>query len=262
MSQAGQQGPVASHNGNNIFLYDQTNDTTTLVSHAVSRSAAAGNNNSIQPVISSDGNFVAFTSYATDLVAGQNASSSSNVFRYSVADRDVILVSGRNGSPSVSGSGNSDSPVLSVDGSFVAFRSDAPDLIAGEGGPLGSNIFLFSGNASTPLTLVSHAASSPATRATGGSTNPVISEDGQLVAYLSTAGNLVPGQVGSGVNNVFGWDRSSGLNFLTSGTQGSSTAASSAAAFNPLISRDPVILFSVVGSLVQDQQGITLMPIR
>jgi hypothetical protein len=241
------------HAGNNIFLFNRTSQTTLLVSHGAPGSgAAAGNDNSLQPVISPDGSSVAFTSYATNLVAGQNTSPFSNVFLYRVASGTISLVSGRRGSPSVSGSGSSDSPALSVDGSIIAFRSDAPDLIAGESGPLGSNIFLFDSQpGAVPLTLVSHAAGSLTTRADGSSTEPVIDGDGQLVAYLSTAGDLVPGQSGAQVNNVFGWAPSSGKNFLASGAQGSVTVASAAPAFSPLLSRDPVLLFNVVGSLFQ-----------
>jgi hypothetical protein len=252
----GQQGPAATHGGNNIYLFDRTGGTTTLVSHAATGAADAGDNNSYQPVISADGSVVAFASYATNLADGQDPSPFSNVFLYRVADGGISLLSGVNGSPSVSGSGSSDSPVLSADGSVVAFRSDAPDLIAGQGGPAGSNIFLYDRHAAFPLTLVSHAVGQPTTRADGSSTDPVIDGEGALLAYLSTADDLVLSQSGQEANNVFGWDRSSGQNFLVSGAQGSSTVTSSASAFNPLISRDPVILFNVVGSLFQGPGSI------
>src|SRR5690348_13313342 len=87
---------------------------------------------SAAPVISADGGFVAFVSFATDLVPGQQPTSYTNVFLYHVATGAVTLVSGVNASPTSPAHGFSDSPDLNDDGSRVAFRSDAPDLVAGQ----------------------------------------------------------------------------------------------------------------------------------
>src|SRR5207247_1347470 len=117
----------------------------------------------------------------------------------------------------------SDSPTIDQHGSAVAFRSTASNLASGQSGPVGSNIFQFS-RQGNPLgiTLVSHAAGAVTTTASGDSTVPLIDGDGGLVAYLSTANNLVPGQSGGGINNVFGWARNGNFNFLASGGRDSS----------------------------------------
>jgi hypothetical protein len=256
-SQATDLVPGGTLPGSNIYLFDQAHGTNTLVSHAASSSTATPNDNSFEAVISSAANAVAFVSYATNLVPGQSSPVGvTNVFRYNVAGGGTVLVSGVNGSPTVSGNANSDSPALSGDGSFVAFRSDAGNLVTGQNGPAGSNIFLFSSAGPAPtVTLLSHAAGQPTTTAAGNSTNPFIDGDGGLVAYLSTATNLVPSQTGSGVTNVFGWVRALAVNFLASGVNGSPTAAASDPTFLPIISRDPIFLFSASGSLTSGSNG-------
>src|SRR5439155_27189760 len=79
--------------------------------------------------------------------------------------------------------------------------------------------------------------------------------DGGLVTYLSTANNLVPNQSGGGINNVFGWVRRGNFNFLASGQNGSLTVVSPFPTFLPIISRDPIILFNVTGTLLTNATG-------
>jgi hypothetical protein len=231
----------------------------TLVSHSAPLATVAPTASSTNPVISHDGNFVAFVSFATNLVPGQNGpTDTTNVFLYSRQTGAITLVSGANGSASATANSYSDSPDLNDDGSFVVFRSNAANLVPGQSGPPGSNIFLFSRQPGTSsLALVSHAAGGPTTTmAAGNSTSPVIDGDGGLVAYLSTANNLVPGQSAGGINNVFGWVRQADSNFLVSGQDGSPTVISPFPTFLPIVSRDPIILFNVSGgTLIGNTQG-------
>jgi hypothetical protein len=121
---------------NNVYLFDSSAGTNTLVSHVPSSATTSPTASSLNPVISADGSTVAFVSFATDLVPGQQAqpsgSSYTNVFVYSVASGAVSLASGHDGSATQTAGGYSDSPSLNSDGSEVAFRSDAPDLVAGQ----------------------------------------------------------------------------------------------------------------------------------
>jgi len=59
---------VAGAAGTQVYVRDRTNGTTSLVS--TSTLGAGGNGPSRRPAISADGRFVAFTSAANDLVAG------------------------------------------------------------------------------------------------------------------------------------------------------------------------------------------------
>jgi len=101
---------------------------TTTISVAADGSAANGNSSSSHHAISGDGRFVAFSSDATNLIAGGNPagqefvrdtcnSSSGNV---SGCNPSTNLVSASNGSP-IGGSGG----VISNDGHFVAFRNES-----------------------------------------------------------------------------------------------------------------------------------------
>lgn len=241
----------------NVYLFDRSTGTSTLVSHVASSATVSPQGRSSPPVLSADGNFVAFASFAADLVAGQTGpADTTNVFLYNRLTGVNTLVSGVNGSPSATGNGYSDSPALNDDGNFVAFHSTATNLVPGQSGPARSNIYLFNRLAGTaPVTLVSHARGSTLP-ADGDATTPRIDGDGMLVAYLSTSSNLVPNQSGGGVNNVFGWSRTQDMNFLASGVDGSPNVISPAPAFLPILSRDPVILFTIAGSLVTGVTGM------
>src|SRR5205823_3436071 len=90
--------------------------------------------------LSADGRFEVFTSVATDLAALSDANGDSDVF---VRDRQtgtVTLVS-INAAGTAAGNNGANSPVISADGRFVAFRSTSTDLV---GTPTNSqqNIFL------------------------------------------------------------------------------------------------------------------------
>jgi hypothetical protein len=111
----------------------------------------------------------------------------------------------------------------------------------------GSNIYEFNTAASTQ-TLVSHQASSLTTGA-GGSSEPVIDEDGHLVAYVSAAGNLIPNQSGTaGTKNVFVWLRQTGANILASGQNGSPTLTGDADSDVPLLTRYNFLGFSSIAT--------------
>src|SRR5439155_176678 len=51
-----------------VFIYDRTTGTNTLVSHIPGAPNTTGDSNSYDPTISADGRFVAFTSSASNLV--------------------------------------------------------------------------------------------------------------------------------------------------------------------------------------------------
>lgn len=246
--------------GSNVFVFDLTTQANKLVSHAFGSLSSSPNDTSFSAIISADGTAIAFVSYATDLVAGQSSGNgATNVFVYRNNGSGINkLVSGVNGSATTGGNGDSDDPVLDDDGSAISFRSDATNLVNGQNGLPGSNIFLSTvlGNTNS-VTLVSNATGSATTTADGVSTNPAINGDGSQVVYLSTASNLVPGQTGGGVNNVFGWFRAVAYNFLASGVDGSHTKPSSSPTFLPIVSRDPIILFSVSVQLIPGLGGRT-----
>lgn len=174
----------ATNGDYNIFLRDIQAGTTTLVS--VSREGGGGNGWSSSPSVSADGRYVAFESYADDLVPGDTN------FDYDVFVRDLeagttILVSkDRNGGPA-----NDDSydPAISADGHHVAFTSGATDLMPERLSDNTENVFLRDINSgSTSLISINRAGS-----ASGWSSDASVSGDGRYVAFTSFADNLVRG---------------------------------------------------------------------
>jgi len=99
-----------------------------------------------------------------------HAPDATDVFVYDILTGTNSLVSGLRGSTFFVADNYSDSPSISTDGSAIAFHSTAPNLVTGQSGPAGSNIFLFSTQSGSPsITLVSHAAGSPNRTASGNS---------------------------------------------------------------------------------------------
>jgi hypothetical protein len=177
-----------------IFVRDRVAGTTTRVS--VGSGGVQGiNGESVNPSISSDGRYVAFQSYATNLVAG-DTNSVTDVF---VRDR-VARTTTRVSVNSAEAQGNSDSyyPSISGDGRYVALHSYATNLVAGDTNNI-NDVFVRDTVAGT-TTRVS--VNSAEVQGNSLSWFPSISGDGRYVAFYSSASNLVSGDA-NGTSDVF-----------------------------------------------------------
>ncbi|MBD1814015.1 PD40 domain-containing protein [Microcoleus vaginatus DQ-U2] len=176
--------PGDTNNTNDIFVRDLLTNTTTHVS--VDSAGNQGNSRSANPSISADGRFVAFFSYATNLVPG-DTNNSGHIFV-----RDLLMNTTTR--VSVDSAGNqankySGRPSISANGRFVAFPSDATNLVPGDTNN-SSDIFVrdLLTNTTTRVSV-----DSAGNQGNNGSGQPSISADGRLVAFSSSATNLVPG---------------------------------------------------------------------
>jgi Tol biopolymer transport system component len=199
---------------------------------SVSSTEQQANSNSWYVGISADGRYVAFVSRASNLVAG-DTNGEDDVF---VRDR-VMGVTERvsvssNGSQGNNGSGD---PVISADGRFVAFTSVASNLVVGDTNGE-SDVFVRDRRLGTTERV---SVSSTGLQATGGSFQPAISANGQVVAFASGASNLAAGDTNHR-RDVFVRDRA------TDTTQRVSVSVTGAAGRNP--SQTPAI--SADGRLV------------
>lgn len=222
-------GQTDTNNLSDVFLYDRVTGATVLVSHTSDSASTTGNAESTSPVISSDGRYVAFQSFANNLVAGTDANNQVDVFLY---DRDTgvtTLVSRRSGSATATGNGLSDTPVMSSDGRYVVFRSAATNLVAAQTDANNTfDVFLFDRDTGV-TTLVSRTSASATTAGDAVSGAAVISADGNYVAFSSNATNLVPGQTDTNAtSDVFLFDRSAGTTALVSRTSASATTTGDA----------------------------------
>ncbi len=177
------------------------------------------------PAISADGRFVAFDSYASNLVAG-DTNRKGDVF---VRDR----LAGVTQRVSVGAGGQaknySYSPAISADGRFVAFFSAASNLVAGDTNGKG-DVFVRDRLAGVTQRVSVGAGG----QANNGSYIPAISADGRFVAFYSAASNLVPGDTNMAFD-VFVRDRLAGVTRRVSvgaGGQGNDSSG------NPAISAD------------------------
>ena len=182
------------------FVRDRMNGTTERVSLDSSGAQASGP--SQNPWISADGQCVAFESNAANLVAG-DTNGSRDVF---VRDR----MTGTTERVSVDSAGlqanaQSERPSISADGRFVAFRSLASNLVAGDTNGTWDLFVRDRMSGTTERVSVDSAGG----QANSSSEWPSISADGRFVAFRSIATNLVSGDT-NGTWDVFVRDRMSG----------------------------------------------------
>jgi len=231
---AGQTGPDGSLDDpprDNVFLWRRGSGSITLVSRQAGSPSATGNGPSTGAEISGNGRFVAFQSSATNLVAGaSDANATSDVFLFDNASGAVTLVSHVSGSPLATPGPGSRRPSLSADGRWIAFASDARNLVPGQIDNAGLDAFLYD-RVSGETRLASHIAGSAVT---AGGLAPgsllSLSADGRSLAFASAAANLVPGQADANrLPDVFVYDRVSGTTELVSHTPGSRTRATAEA---------------------------------
>jgi Tol biopolymer transport system component len=173
------------HNGtDDIFVRDRKLGETTRVS--VSSTGEEGNGGSLfYPSISANGRYVAFTSYASNLVPGDENGHHEDVF---VRDRKKGVTT-RIRENNRSGFLYSGIPSISDNGRFVAFESPASDLVQGDRNDTVDVFLRDRKRGKTTLLSVS----SEGTQGNSDSSFPAISANGRFVAFSSLASSLVEG---------------------------------------------------------------------
>lgn len=135
--------------------------------------------------ISPDGGFIVFRSEASNLVP-DDSNGVADIFRHARTSGQTIRVSApASGAPA---NGQSQSPAVSEGGRFVAFASDAANLVAGDANGL-RDIFLAVPDQGTVIRL---SEPQPGVDANGPSDNPSIDDRGDTVVAQTLARNLVP----------------------------------------------------------------------
>lgn len=192
--------------GSNVYLRDRAVAITTLVSHAASGATTTTSGGSA--IITPDGRFVAYVSSATGIVFGVTTSGF-NLYRWSRASGGNELVSinaaGTAGGNAVSGTSQYfydfglGALVMTPDGRFIAFASEASNLVTGvtdantaDATPANRRDVFVRDMTLQTTTLVSRNSAGTAT-GNFGSFSPAISADGSVVAFESNASNLVAG---------------------------------------------------------------------
>jgi Tol biopolymer transport system component len=173
-----------------VFLRDLQRNGTTRVNVDTGGGDANGPSDFTCSVngqsISADGRYVAFCSYASDLVAGDGNGTADVFVRDRRTKATTRLSVAADGDPA---GGSGTAPTISADGRYVAFFSGAADLVADDGNGA-SDVFV-----RDRLTGSTTRASVNAfgKEANGNSAVGSISADGRYVAFHSAASNLVSG---------------------------------------------------------------------
>ena len=133
-SQAGTLVPGDTNGTWDVFLRDRVANSTRRVSVRTVEIGGVlldvqGDSYSSLPAISADGKWVAFTSGATNLIA-TDENGREDVFVRELATRTTTRVSV--GAGAVEANGDSNYAALSDDGRFVAFDSEATNLVTGD----------------------------------------------------------------------------------------------------------------------------------
>jgi Tol biopolymer transport system component len=205
-----------------VFIRDRVAGTTERVSLA--SNGTPSNSDCAPPAISPDGRYVVFASFASNLAAGDTNTSFDVFLRDRVAGTtERVSVD----SAGAEGNGASTGGALSADGRYVAFESDATNLVASDTNGV-RDMFVRDRVAATTERVNVGAggvqADSQSGFSIGGrSTIPVISADGRFVAFDSSGRNLVAGDTNM-VQDVFVRDRLAGTTYRasvdSSGVQG------------------------------------------
>jgi Tol biopolymer transport system component len=186
---------------------------------SVNNSGVQGNADSVSYgfSMSGDGRYVAFVSDATNLVSN-DTNGFTDVFVY---DRQTDTIE----RVSVSGTGAesndvSDRPSISADGRYVAFQSDATNLIPSDTNASG-DIFVRDRTLNTTERVSVATGGAEGNSISSGTCS--ISADGQFVAFLSSSTNLVSGDT-NGARDIFVRDRTLNtterVSVATSGAEG------------------------------------------
>ncbi|WP_166868422.1 MULTISPECIES: PD40 domain-containing protein [unclassified Salinibacterium] len=208
-----------SNGSADIFLFDTSTGTTTLISRH--SDGTQGNDSSSGPAISADGLYIAYDSWADNLV-DDDSNDAHDIFLYKATTGTTTLISRH--TDGTQGNDSSSGPAISADGLYIAYESRADNLVDDDDDGGYPDVFLHD-TATSTTTLVS--------RLTGGtegdswSQHPTISGDGRYITYKSYASTLVTGDTNAAWD-VFLSDTATSTTTLisrhTDGTPGNSSS--------------------------------------
>ena len=187
-----------------VFVKDLQTGFITRASTDSSGNQANGNVHPFNKLaISADGRYVAFASTATNLVPG-DTNGTYDVFVKDLQTGSTTRVS--TDSPGNQGNGQSFDPVISADGRYVAFNSEASNLVPGD--THGNDVFV----KDVQTGIVTQANTGSGARRSGDAypDAPSISADGRFVAFASIATYFVPGDT-NGMYDIFVKDLQTGI---------------------------------------------------
>lgn len=219
--------PTDNNSTWDAYVYDFATGSNELVS--VNLSGQSGNSVSRGPALSADGRYVAFYSFANDLVAG-DSNGCNDIFLYDRQTKTTTRVSVS--SSGAQANGDSMRPMISGNGRYVIFDSRATNLTATD--TASNNCTYLRDTVAGTTVLISKTPAGAAANHDG--TLSSISSDGRYLIFDSDADNLVSNDYNT-ARDVFYLDRTNGtLRRVSLTTAGTEANAASRANYRPLIS--------------------------
>jgi len=223
------------------FVHDRATGVTELIS--VDSFGVQGNGTSLNGTITGDGSVCAYYSLATNLVPG-DGNGFADIFVHDRTTGTTTRVSVD--SAGIEGNGNSYTARISADGKFVAFYSEATNLVAGDTNLMGD---VFRHDMTTGET-IRLSLDSSGVEGNGISQLPWNSEDGRITVFNSLATNLVAGDTNV-VNDVFRRDSCVPANWFNYGFGWAGTL------FTPTItSSAPPVLGTTISLNISNSAGV------
>lgn len=227
-----------------VYVRDLQANQTILVSRASTAIGPKGNGGSFNPSISADGRRVAFRSEATNLTP-DDSDAIADIFVRDLQTNETTLVSRAGGAGGAKGTGISEFPIISADGSRIAFRSESPNLDPADPDTLED---IFVRDLSSNETLLVSRAAGAGPKGNARSTFVALSGDGNTVAFDSLSTNLHPDDTDPAAD-VFARNLETGGLELVSRADGAAGAKGSRGSAEPAVSGDgSVIAFHSVAA--------------
>lgn len=196
-----------TNGSSDVFVHDRQTGATVMISRH--SDGTPGNWDSYQPAISADSQFVAFESYADNLV-DDDTNNSTDVFVYNVSTGATIMVSRHSdGTP---GNSISYAAAISGDGQIIAFESYADNLVDDDANG-STDVFVHNLNTGATTMVSRHSDGTPAVWE---SYSPDVSANGRYVVFFSYADNLIDADENGTISDVFRHDRQTGVTTLVS----------------------------------------------
>ncbi len=204
-SATGQWVVFSSNASNLVPAFGVTSNTQVYMRNVLSGNTVLVSKNALgfeangacyNPSISASGQYVVFTSEATNLDAGDGLVNR-EVYRCDTSDGSIVRISVAD--DGAEGNDVSMSGVPDATGNLVIFRSFATNMVAG--GTAYSQMFLRNVSEGT-TTLVSVSSTGASGNSDSGGFNPTFTPDGRYVGFSTKAGNLIA----SGLDTNGNWD--------------------------------------------------------
>lgn len=193
-------GATDSNGGADAFLWSRTTGLSTLVSQSSTSASIAANGAVLSAVLSADGNWAAYSTMATDVLASvTDANNTSDVYRWSRANGSNELASASASDAMTTANGGATALAISADGNWTSLASQATDVVSGQTDNNGTADLFVRDHSGGNSMLVSRASDVATTTPDQTSSLVDVSNDGRYTLFFSQSA-----QIGAGITDANG----------------------------------------------------------